>query len=137
MKLRTTMSSAVLAALALALLTIRVTPALADSWSDCTQLQGVDRVIRGCTDVIANGHETNQKLVFAYRQRCAAYGDKDGYDEALADCSKILDANGQSLTYVYGHAYERDAQVAKSLTEDEARRISSNIAKLPNLLGKA
>ena len=41
-----------------------------------------------------------------------------------------------ALAYVYGHADERDAQVAKSLTLDEARRIASNIAKLPALLGK-
>ncbi len=45
-------------------------------------------------------------------------------------------ANGQTLAYVYGHADQRDAQVAKSLTLDEARRIASNIAKLPSLLGK-
>ena len=45
---------------------------------------------------------------------------------------------------MYGHADPRDAQVAealtrgiaKSLTLDEARRIASNIAKLPDLLGK-
>ena len=47
-----------------------------------------------------------------------------------------MDANGQSLAYVYGHGDERDAQIAKSLTLDEARRIASNIAKLPTLLGK-
>ncbi len=29
---------------------------------------------------------------------------------------KIVDSNGQTLAYVYGHADERDAQVAKSLT---------------------
>jgi hypothetical protein len=49
---------------------------------------------------------------------------------------KIMDANGQSLAYVYGHADPRDAQVANALTLDEARRIASNIAKLPALLGK-
>ena len=47
---------------------------------------------------------------------------------------KIVDANGQALAYVYGHADPRDAQVANALTPDEARRIASNIAKLPNLL---
>jgi hypothetical protein len=46
-----------------------------------------------------------------------------------------VDANGQSLAYVYGHADERNARIAKSLTLDEARRIASNIAKLPALLG--
>jgi hypothetical protein len=38
--------------------------------------------------------------------------------------------------YVYGHADPHDAQVAKALTPDEARRIARNIAKLPTLLGK-
>jgi len=47
-----------------------------------------------------------------------------------------MDASGQSLCYVYGHADQRDAQIAKALTLDEARRIASNIAKLPTLLGK-
>ena len=35
------------------------------------------------------------------------------------------------LSYVYGD--QRDAEIAKSLTLDEARRIASNIAKLPTL----
>ena len=56
--------------------------------------------------------------------------------EALDAGFKIVDANGQSLAYVYGHVDPRDAQVANALTLDEARRIASNIAKLPALLGK-
>jgi hypothetical protein len=37
---------------------------------------------------------------------------------------------------VYGHADKRDAEIAKSMTLDEARRIASNIAKLSKLLGQ-
>jgi hypothetical protein len=47
------------------------------------------------------------------------------------------DANGQSLAYVYSRENPNDARMAKVLTEDEARRIASNIAELPTLLGKA
>ena len=35
--------------------------------------------------------------------------------EALGGGFKIVDANDQTLAYVYGHADERDAQIAKSL----------------------
>ena len=56
--------------------------------------------------------------------------------EALDGGFKLVDGNGQTLAYVYGHADQRDAQVAKALTLDEARRIAANIAKLPALLGK-
>jgi hypothetical protein len=45
---------------------------------------------------------------------------------------KILDANGRSLAYVYGQENRADADTAHVLTMDEARRIASNIAKLPN-----
>jgi hypothetical protein len=49
---------------------------------------------------------------------------------------KVCDANGQSLAYVYFHKGDL-LHVAKGLTEDEARRIASNIAKLPVLLEQA
>ena len=47
---------------------------------------------------------------------------------------QIVDSHGQTLAYVYGHADKRDAETAKGLTLDEARRIASKIAKLPSLL---
>jgi hypothetical protein len=40
-----------------------------------------------------------------------------------------LTPNGQSLAYVYSRENANDAHMAKVLTEDEARRIASNIAK--------
>ena len=48
----------------------------------------------------------------------------------------MRDANRQALAYVYSRENDFDAHMAKVLTEDEARRITSNIAKLPSLLGK-
>jgi hypothetical protein len=49
----------------------------------------------------------------------------------------VIDANGQSLAYVYSRENDSDARMAKVLTEDEARHIASNIAKLPALLAKS
>jgi len=51
--------------------------------------------------------------------------------------SRVVDANKQAIAYIYGHADKRDAETAKGVTLDEARRIASNIAKLPRLLGKS
>jgi 2-methylisocitrate lyase-like PEP mutase family enzyme len=56
--------------------------------------------------------------------------------EAIDAGFKVIDANGQGIAYVYGHADKRDAETAKGLILDEARRIASNIAKLPTLLAK-
>jgi len=46
----------------------------------------------------------------------------------------VLDASGQSLAYVYARETKAEADIAKVLTMDEARRIATNIAKLPTLL---
>ena len=54
--------------------------------------------------------------------------------EALDGGFKIVDANGQTLADAACRA--RDAEIAKSLTLYEARRIASNIANLPTYLAK-
>jgi len=48
----------------------------------------------------------------------------------------VKDATGQSLAYVYARETRAEADTAKVLTMDEARRVASNIAKLPTLLSK-
>jgi hypothetical protein len=49
----------------------------------------------------------------------------------------VRDANGQAIAYLYSRDSEADARQAKVLTADEARRIATNIPRLPELLGKA
>jgi hypothetical protein len=50
---------------------------------------------------------------------------------------KVVDANKQAIAYVYSRETSDDANIANVLTDDEAWRIASNIAKLPTLLGAA
>jgi hypothetical protein len=49
----------------------------------------------------------------------------------------VRDGNGQALAYLYSRDNDAEARQAKVLTKDQARRIAVNLARLPELLGKA
>jgi hypothetical protein len=58
------------------------------------------------------------------------------YVEPVPSGYVVRDANGQALAFVYARPTREEADAAKVLTTDEARRIAANITRLPGLLNK-
>ena len=56
--------------------------------------------------------------------------------EATPSGFRVRDANGNSLAFVYGEDHIGRRQSQGLLTMDEARRVATAIARLPELLGR-
>jgi hypothetical protein len=56
--------------------------------------------------------------------------------EVMPNCFIVRDANGQALSHLYYESEPGQRAAAKLLSEDEARRIAANIAKLRKLVRK-
>jgi len=67
-------------------------PGIANDREDCFS-SDVDRIIRGCTEVINGRPGLSQRIILAivYHRRGTAYASKNEYDHAIADYTKAIE----------------------------------------------
>src|SRR5262245_17838643 len=98
-------------------------PVSADDREDCSS-NDVERIIRGCTDVINGRQDLRQTLAIAYHRRGTAHASKKDYDRAIADYTKAIEIDpsfvaayhDRGLAYTSKGDYERAiADVTKAV----------------------
>src|SRR5262249_50124289 len=100
----------------------------------------------GATDQIRSRHQSHHRQgARAHRPRVVPAARRRGdrmtrrlpppwHADKFSGGYVVRDANGFAVAYVYGRSTEAEALEAKQMTMDEARRVASNIAKLPDML---
>ena len=122
-------------------LMLPATWAWADRYSDCHQSADLDRLIRGCTQIIewveklhsrGVGTEATQKSrASAYNNRGSGYIKKGQLDRAIADYDKAiaLDPNYAAAYNNRGLIYQKKGEVDRAIADyDKAIKLDPNIA---------
>src|SRR5262245_14415917 len=106
-----------LAALGAALL-LATSTALAGNLEDCNQHEDLDRLIRGCTEVLVGNAELKHQA-HAYANRGRAHAAKEQYDLALRDLDKALELQPSdvSLLYVRALVHEKKGETDRAFRD--------------------
>ena len=110
-------------------------PLLADDREDCSS-NDVERIIRGCTEVINGRQDLRQTLAIAHHRRGTAYASKKDYDRAIADYTMAIEIdpthvaayNDRGLAYTSKGDYVRaiaDVTRAVELTAPPPKTIGA------------
>jgi hypothetical protein len=110
-------------------------PLSADDREDCSS-NDVERMIRGCTEVINGRQDLRQTLAIAHHRRGTAYASKKDYDRAIADFTMAIEIdpthvaayNDRGLAYTSKGDYVRaiaDVTRAVELTAPPPKTIGA------------